>query len=1059
MPGQPAQPAQPIQPAQHVQLASGAGALDLTGDDGPMTVPLTDDDIKAHLSKNSSFTKLWRLATGIPETKATVRQLLKTSAGSIESLLRSAPAGRKDQWIRLKSHLLKHADTLTGGGKVSRGVIDSIDTVIKVIMGDPPSEPVPVSARDRASVEDDLSENECDDEDPNQTHEGAESDSNEDDDAGENDTDVAVRGLPSLERPQDEPPPSAPEPVLQAFKLIMGVDELRASLRFDLSSYLLRVHRHLASGLARLDEQGEQACFEEPWKRMLGGGKCQSRKTPLKVVTLVLCRIMGVATVLVTTGVPGRVDIFAKLLALLRGLHIPHPVVTASSERRFTYEAALPGSLPRLVEQDRATRTPDSFVLNLPDVQTKSNEWACDVLRSGGCLVLNHSPAALDKARKLLFQARDPRQCSGDRALQFALVLDEADDYYRTAGAFRQGQESLRIKMEHALSRLRKLGPVLHLEVTATLLSIYAICRETGKASSIHAEDVVYTDASREYVDTCAFQPPRDPATGEPMFLNKHDLKVSNDYVNPMVRAVWHEAGKHQRALCLDATSPSVTARGNIYVKALHLLQQVPHAIAVVVAGSEIRWGTHKPRGDRPRDLWPGHPYRGKEKIVGAILEEIDRLYRRRPIFVFGYSQLARGISYRSRQRVPSHFILVLKQNMSMCRLVQAAGRANGEQATVLRKNGFQHVTLLTLHHDFDTVRLYPEFLQKIKSKMSEHNLTLDEAMRRPNSGYLPTANRPLGAKKVGLNPADHIVPAVPGPGQALGAEAEDAELRGRSHKRAILEVLQDSSAYDEDTAVSAKDVREELVTRSYDAKYARDPSNPPSALGVADVRLLLQDLTQDHQHRDAIVIEEPGRPKLYFLNQDVLQHFLPADTVPPPEGDAGGAQVDPGVGAAPTITPAIAMREEEVEEEVEDLDSDDDPAPLAADRRGPRQAELERARLKGREEDELRWQITQTVSPTNNGAGPSGAGASAMIIDCDLTSDDDSHAYKAVHLRLDAGEDQHNGSLQKAGGTPSTPVRIGTKRRSRPGSDPETPATIPQARNRKAPMRRINEY
>ena len=49
---------------------------------------------------------------------------------------------------------------------------------------------------------------------------------------------------------------------------------------------------------------------------------------------------------------------------------------------------------------------------------------------------------------------------------------------------------------------------------------------------------------------------------------------------------------------------------------------------------------------------------------------------------------------------------------MSNCRLVQAAGRAQGEQATALRANNFDRVTLLTLSHDFDTIKNYPGFLE-----------------------------------------------------------------------------------------------------------------------------------------------------------------------------------------------------------------------------------------------------------------------------------------------------------------------------------------------------------
>ena len=48
---------------------------------------------------------------------------------------------------------------------------------------------------------------------------------------------------------------------------------------------------------------------------------------------------------------------------------------------------------------------------------------------------------------------------------------------------------------------------------------------------------------------------------------------------------------------------------------------------------------------------------------------------------------MQRGISYRSTRRVPSHMILQFGKGMSLCRLVQAAGRANGKQAQQLMDN------------------------------------------------------------------------------------------------------------------------------------------------------------------------------------------------------------------------------------------------------------------------------------------------------------------------------------------------------------------------------------
>ncbi len=56
----------------------------------------------------------------------------------------------------------------------------------------------------------------------------------------------------------------------QAFDIIMGIPHLRDSLRFELVPFLQRVHDHI------MKSRGTPAA-EAPY--MLGGGKCQSRKT------------------------------------------------------------------------------------------------------------------------------------------------------------------------------------------------------------------------------------------------------------------------------------------------------------------------------------------------------------------------------------------------------------------------------------------------------------------------------------------------------------------------------------------------------------------------------------------------------------------------------------------------------------------------------------------------------------------------------------------------------------------------------------------------------------
>ena len=224
--------------------------------------------------------------------------------------------------------------------------------------------------------------------------------------------------------------------------------------------------------------------------------------------------------------------------------------------------------------------------------------------------------------------------------------------------------------------------------------------------AGVQSADIFYVEASQEYVDAKMLVPPSD-ANGNPQFIiNQSDLNNNNTYADHKVRALWKEAADHKPpeggygALLLDSTTAAVRAGGRtvgIFDKARELLRLHPHAVAIVVSGAEIAWSTGRPRASRPGDGdMQQNTFKKKDKVFSAILEEIDAHYRKRPVFVFGYSQLVRGISYRSHRRVPSHFILLYKDGMPLCRLVQAAGRAMGEQASALRANGFGCVKLLT---------------------------------------------------------------------------------------------------------------------------------------------------------------------------------------------------------------------------------------------------------------------------------------------------------------------------------------------------------------------------
>ena len=80
-----------------------------------------------------------------------------------------------------------------------------------------------------------------------------------------------------------------------------AVQEARYAQLLDASSQLLIVEN--------LDDDSNPG---KPYKLMLGGGKCQSRKTPLKLCMFIMGRLLGVSTLLLTTGTSGRDDLFFK---------------------------------------------------------------------------------------------------------------------------------------------------------------------------------------------------------------------------------------------------------------------------------------------------------------------------------------------------------------------------------------------------------------------------------------------------------------------------------------------------------------------------------------------------------------------------------------------------------------------------------------------------------------------------------------------------------------------------------------------------------------------------
>ena len=738
------------------------------------------------------------------------------------------------------------------------------------------------------------------------------SDDEAEDEMDDDEAPAADAALPA-ERQQVPPAEGSPAVVRAAFDLIMSSATMRRSIRFDLAPFLLRVHQNVLAALALA---GGGLLSTAQTIKMFGGGRTQARKTPLKAAQFILCRMMGVPTLLLTTNVSGREDLFHKFAELLSEIDVaPPPQPAGATPYAGTqYEYRKVDGVQKLVRVgSESGQLLVRGVLSVDTIAAQHRSWAVSQLREGACIVSNNTAQALSKLGSIVREARGDRNAP---ALQFMLTIDEADDFYRT-----DGECYNQIKLEQALDDLKELGPLVCFEVSATLLAVYMALHREGGDEAVAAADLWYVEPCDDYVGAELLMPPQD-ARGEFQFIHEHDLKKSNMLADAKVRATYADAAGNPRSLLLDATTSAVTAANQIGIfDKGRLVQHLhPHAVVVVVSGSLIKWWTVQPRADRQDDC-RGWELRGKDRVVGNVISKIDKYYPDRPIFVFGYSQMVRGVSYRSRRRVPSHFVLLYKTGMPLCRLVQAAGRAMGEQARQLRANGFNHVVMLTQPQDYDAICAYPEFLKAIKQHMEVGGASLADALRATYAGKYNVFSTPreLGAKRLKLagivQTTLQFAPTTTPIGDGNAALDRELGAQGRGPRRAILEVLLDCDCLDDESAMGGKDVHEELATGQYDMFFGEADTD----LSVPEVTKILKELCIKPVHREPI-LESNGRSGKslgFFINEEGLDALPGRADMPvaqPTAADVAAAAAAAAAATQPMLMRQPTMRERELQ-------------------------------------------------------------------------------------------------------------------------------------------------
>ena len=253
---------------------------------------------------------------------------------------------------------------------------------------------------------------------------------------------------------------------------------------------------------------------------------------------------------------------------MLRECDLPSPFEYFEPSEVLLPQEGGDGHAPSLLKLPAGQPRQAPLVLRHGTLGTeRRKDWAVEQLQQGVCLVANNSCQAMLMARQLLETAKTraaSRMISRRRhPFQFLLIVDEADDFYRTEAGTSENDDGA-IKMEKEKKRLRALGPLIKFDVSATLFAIYLTLVKINRAVNVPFDDIFYVEASSEYVGTELFLPPEDEY-GNPIFLNENELNKKNLYINQKVEDLWDDAAKTERALVLDATTSSVRAAGNIY--------------------------------------------------------------------------------------------------------------------------------------------------------------------------------------------------------------------------------------------------------------------------------------------------------------------------------------------------------------------------------------------------------------------------------------------------------------------------------------------------------------
>lgn len=186
------------------------------------------------------------------------------------------------------------------------------------------------------------------------------------------------------------------------------------------------------------------------------------------------------------------------------------------------------------------------------------------------------------------------------------------------------------------------------------------------------------------------------------------------------------EVDKRKGVLVLDCTCPRMYAEVNITDKANAVRDHYGDLIVITYKGSGI--SVRYPNNEDWEKI--------TGKTISEVLEDIDAQYGlKKPVFIFGFIKMCRGISFRSAKRVPTHMVVSLGRGHNSSTVLQTIGRATFNGKSILEENGWKTVKVLTTESDLNTSRKTQQFISEVHKRMKDGD-TLAEAMEGTKQKY-----------------------------------------------------------------------------------------------------------------------------------------------------------------------------------------------------------------------------------------------------------------------------------------------------------------------------------